>query len=58
MPFFQRSARECTGNFFIDDTLLAEEGVTVFGRYQVNPSSDLRPGMFLRDDDIGPEGKH
>jgi citronellol/citronellal dehydrogenase len=53
-----RPSRECTGNFFIDDTLLAETGVTDFTRYRVDPSQPLRTGMFLRDDDLPPPGRH
>jgi citronellol/citronellal dehydrogenase len=55
---FRRSSRECTGNFFIDDTLLASEGVTDFRPYRVNPNTDMRVGMFLRDDDLPPPGEH
>lgn len=53
-----RPSRTCTGNFFIDDTLLAEIGVTDFTKYRVDPSVPLRVGMFLRDDDLPPPGKH
>jgi citronellol/citronellal dehydrogenase len=53
-----RPSRECTGNFFIDDTLLAETGVTDFTRYRVDPSQPLRTGMFLRDNDLPPPGRH
>jgi citronellol/citronellal dehydrogenase len=48
---FTRPARECTGNFFIDDTLLAEAGIEDFTRYSVDPSVPLRQGMFLRDEE-------
>ena len=51
-----RPSRECTGNFFIDDTLLAEEGVTDFTAYKVDATADSRIGMFLRDDDQAPPG--
>jgi citronellol/citronellal dehydrogenase len=51
-----RPSRECTGNFFIDDTLMYEEGVRDFAAYKVDPTSDSRPGMFLRDDDAAPPG--
>jgi len=53
-----RPSRECTGNFFIDDTLLAEMGVTDFTKYRVDPTQSLRVGMFLADDDLPPPGKH
>ena len=53
-----RPSRECTGNFFIDDTLLAETGVTDFTKYRIDPSQPLRVGMFFADDDQPPPGKH
>jgi citronellol/citronellal dehydrogenase len=54
---FNRPSRECTGNFFIDDTLLAEEGVTDFTCYKVDPTgADPRLGMFLPEDDLAPAG--
>ncbi|MDX1502313.1 MAG: NAD(P)-dependent oxidoreductase [Thermoanaerobaculia bacterium] len=42
-----RPSRECTGNFFIDDEVLAEEGVTDFDRYAVDPSQELLIDLFL-----------
>jgi citronellol/citronellal dehydrogenase len=51
-----KPARECTGNFFIDDSFLAGEGVTDFAQYRVDPSVDPRKGMYLRDDDLPPPG--
>lgn len=36
---FNRSAKECTGNFFIDDELLASEGVTDLEKYSVIPGT-------------------
>jgi citronellol/citronellal dehydrogenase len=41
-------ARNTTGNFFIDDTLLARHGVTDFDRYAVVPGTkDLVPDFFV-----------
>jgi citronellol/citronellal dehydrogenase len=41
-------ARATTGNFFIDDTLLAEHGETDFERYAVVPGTrDLIPDFFI-----------
>ncbi|MBV1918358.1 MAG: NAD(P)-dependent oxidoreductase [Sphingomonadaceae bacterium] len=51
-----RPSRECTGNFFIDDTLLASAGVTDFAHYRIDPSRPPRAGMFLPDDDLPPPG--
>jgi citronellol/citronellal dehydrogenase len=42
-----KTAREFTGNFCIDDTLLAEHGVTDFDRYRVDPSVDLQVDFFV-----------
>ena len=36
---FNRPAKECTGNFFIDDELLASEGVTDLDKYSVVPGT-------------------
>ncbi|HTT03205.1 MAG TPA: NAD(P)-dependent oxidoreductase [Steroidobacteraceae bacterium] len=41
-------ARRTTGNFFIDDTLLAEHGITDLDRYAVVPGThDLIPDLFI-----------
>ena len=42
-----RDARTTTGNFFIDDEVLAEAGVTDFSRYAVQPGNPLLPDIFL-----------
>lgn len=42
-----RPARECTGNFFIDDTVLWDEGQTEFAKYAVDPTAPLLPDLFL-----------
>ncbi len=43
-----RPARECTGNFFIDDDVLAEEGVTDLSGYRVVPGDEpLATDLFL-----------
>ena len=39
---FQKPARSFTGHFLIDDTFLAEEGVTDFEQYRVDPSCRSR----------------
>lgn len=51
-----RDARTCTGNFFIDDVVLAAEGVTDFDRYRVDPSRPLMPDFFVPDDTPVPPG--
>ena len=42
-----RAKDECTGNFFIDDEVLAEEGVTDLKKYAIDPESELMPDFFL-----------
>jgi citronellol/citronellal dehydrogenase len=42
-----RPARDCTGNFFVDDEVLARAGVTDLGRYAVEPGASLIPDFFL-----------
>ena len=46
----QRPSRSCTGNFFIDDLVLHEEGVQDLEQYRVDPTTDLRIGIFLPED--------
>jgi citronellol/citronellal dehydrogenase len=43
----ERPARECTGRFFIDDTVLAESGVRDFARYSVEPGAVLLGDLFI-----------
>ncbi|HYG69714.1 MAG TPA: NAD(P)-dependent oxidoreductase [Anaeromyxobacteraceae bacterium] len=47
VAILKRPSRACTGNFFIDDDVLREEGVTDLGRYAVNPGAELWPDLFL-----------
>src|SRR5690606_16861527 len=42
-----RDSRSCTGNFFIDDEVLREAGVTDFDQYAVAPGNPLLPDFFL-----------
>jgi len=42
-----RPSRQCTGNFFIDEEVLAKAGVTNFDHYAVTPGSQLFPDLFL-----------
>ena len=44
---FLRPARQCTGNFFIDDEVLTQEGVTDLEKYSVVPGSTLAPDFFV-----------
>ena len=42
-----RKSRECTGNFFIDDEVLTEAGVTDIASYAVDPKGELFQDLFL-----------
>lgn len=42
-----RPSRCYTGNFVLDDDVLAEEGVTDFERYRNDPTSVLHPDIFV-----------
>ena len=42
------------GNFLIDDTFLAGEGVTDFDQYRIDPSQRLSPDFFVPDDSQPP----
>ncbi|HEY6383435.1 MAG TPA: NAD(P)-dependent oxidoreductase, partial [Pseudolabrys sp.] len=45
-----------TGNFLIDDTFLAGEGVTDFDQYRADPSQPLQVDFFVPDDATMPKG--
>ncbi len=45
-----------TGNFLIDDTFLADEGVSDFDQYRVDPSQPLQVDFFVPDDIPPPAG--
>lgn len=42
-----RDSRACTGNFFIDDEVLASEGITDLEKYAVTPGAPLMPDFFV-----------
>ena len=42
-----RDSRTCTGNFFIDEEVLKEEGITNFDGYAVNPEKTLMKDLFV-----------
>ena len=42
-----RPARECTGQFFIDDSVLYEAGVRDFAAYSVEPGAQLLGDLFI-----------
>ncbi|PLX88445.1 MAG: short chain dehydrogenase [Desulfuromonas sp.] len=43
----KRDSRSCNGNFFVDEDVLWEEGVTDFSCYAVDPGQSLYPDLFL-----------
>ena len=43
----QRDPRECTGNAYIDDEVLAEAGITDLSGYQADPSGELALDLFV-----------
>lgn len=42
-----RPSNECTGNFFIDEEVLQQEGITDFAAYAVDPAMPLQPDLFV-----------
>ena len=44
---FCQSSRTCTGNFFIDEDVLLDAGVTDLDQYAVTPGGPLTPDFFI-----------
>jgi len=42
-----QNARENSGNFYIDDEVLAAAGITDLGKYAVDPDVPLMPDFFV-----------
>jgi citronellol/citronellal dehydrogenase len=53
---FNKPARSFTGQFLIDDTFLAGEGVTDFELYRVDPAAPLMTDFFVPDGIKAPPG--
>ncbi len=51
-----RAARECTGQFFIDDSVLFDAGVRDFAPYSVEPGSPLLGDLFIDEHTPAPPG--
>ena len=51
-----RPSRECTGQFFIDDSVLYESGVRDFTAYSVDPGQRLLGDLFIDDSSAAPPG--
>jgi citronellol/citronellal dehydrogenase len=47
---FNQPARQCSGNFLIDDMLLYENGVRDFDRYRVDPTVPLALDLYVPED--------
>ena len=47
LAVLKRDPKNCSGHFFIDDDVLAEEGVQDFDVYAVKPGTPLMPDFFL-----------
>ena len=45
----KRDSKECTGNFFLDQDVLKEEGVTDFDQYAIDPEATLVSDFFVDD---------
>ena len=45
----KRDSKECTGNFFLDQDVLEEEGVIDFEQYAVKPGATLFSDFFVDD---------
>ena len=43
----KRSSTECTGNFFIDEEVLKQEGITDLSAFTVNPANELQKDIFI-----------
>ena len=53
---FGKPAKSFSGNFLLDDSFLAENGVADFDRYRVDPRKALMPDFFVPDGMPPPEG--
>jgi citronellol/citronellal dehydrogenase len=51
-----RPARECSGRFFIDDSVLYEAGVRDFNAYSVEPGAALLADLFIARGSAAPPG--
>ena len=43
----KQPSKDCTGNFFLDEDVLAKEGITELSVYAVNPDKGLMKDIFL-----------
>ena len=43
----RKNSRKCSGNFFIDEDVLRDEGISDFSKYANAPDSELMPDFFI-----------
>ncbi len=43
----RRSSKECSGNLFLDEQVLQQEGITTLEQYAVSPGSDLQGDLYV-----------
>src|SRR5882672_1869509 len=53
---FLKPAKSFTGQFLIDDSFLAGEGIRDFDAYRVDPTQPLQPDFFIPDSATPPPG--
>jgi len=53
---FGKDAKKFSGNFLVDDTFLAGEGISDFDQYRVDPTQALQVDFFVPDDVPPPAG--
>jgi citronellol/citronellal dehydrogenase len=53
---FEKPARDFTGNFLIDDSVLYAEGERDFDKYRVDPTTKLMPDFFVPESSPPPPG--
>jgi citronellol/citronellal dehydrogenase len=42
-----RSSRKCTGNYFVNEEVLRQAGITDFDKYAVTSGGELIPDFFV-----------
>jgi len=50
VEILKRNSKDCTGNFFLDEEILREQGITDFQSYAVDPSAPLVQDLFVPKD--------
>jgi citronellol/citronellal dehydrogenase len=50
VAILQRKSRDCTGQFFLDEEVLMEEGISDLGDYAISPGTELFTDLFVEQD--------